>query len=300
MAVDFKESCSSIVERFSSKLELSPLAELPMSLPRTTLSTLPIQLEKDGVYISLQLHTYRPAIGFNERVVFVFLGRKEQGYVPRIDEDSGIRVILVGPQTEFELLQGYLSGHIDYLVVEHLESPSHGVYADVTSITSRRLGAFVAALYLQAQHQIKDVLMMDDNIKSLHGQAGTETWVDYISKMAQEAARMNSVCVSLATIANKGLRENRQGELGSKVFLFAMEPLSARFLEPKDYFLPFFPALGASYWGEDYYFQLMFLACFKSQQLQGFGVLDPVIYGIQRASALSLCRRVCAQRGRLM
>ena len=60
---------------------------------------------------------------------------------------------------------------------------------------------------------------------------------------------------------------------------------------PSHWFIPFFPAKANAFWGEDYYFQLLFRSIFSSH-CSGYHILNPNQYGITRAPLPALCKKV--------
>jgi len=137
--------------------------------------------------------------------------------------------------------------------------------------------------------------MSDDNLQSVHVNPALEgpfSWEDCFGEIVQALQTRNAVCASVPTISSNGIRGERLGELGSKLFMFDLARMRDRLGDaPASWFLPFFPAKANAFWGEDYYFQLMFQALFRGQG-PGYTVLDSTRFGVVRAPLASLCSKV--------
>jgi len=284
-----------ILSRFSSRLELIKLNARMLVEHDPPLATLPIEMHEGDLNIRLQLCTHNPSLRQDDKFIFIFSGRKEQAYIPQsMPGDERLRVVLVGPREDYEQLKDALQPGIDFLVIDELVSPTHGHFEKLGLLTCRRIAAFYCALHLQKQRGINHALMLDDNIRSIHVQdEGIASWDGLFDALAPKADEKQSLSVSLATLSNQGIRDVRPGELGSKFYLFDLKKLRAVLGDNEaQWLLPFPPQASSNFWGEDYYFQLMFEALGASASLKGYEVLEPAQYGIRRASLPSLCRTV--------
>ncbi|AHE65817.1 DNA or RNA helicases of superfamily II [Legionella oakridgensis ATCC 33761 = DSM 21215] len=278
---------------FSSQLGLIPL-ENTRGVVSSLLNEVPHLFHEEGLRIGLCLYTSKP-FSSGDKPLFVFSGRKEKAYIPQIGNrtTSDVRVILVGTREEFGLLQGHLQPGIDFLVLDELWSLTHGSYEKLELVNSRRIAAFYYALLLQEEHGITQALMLDDNIERIYSKHPISSWEEYITILDTEAKSEKSACVSLATVSNQGVRRQQPGELGSKFYSFDLALLYEILGHTRSHWLlPFFPAEANGFWGEDYYFQLMFEKLLSTRGMQGYFVLDVKEHGIKRASLPSLCRKV--------
>ena len=280
----------------SARLLFIPLHEGQAPLHPLRIASLPFNVE-GRTNIQMTLHTSNPHLTSQDKPIFIFVGRQKNAYIPCIEErsQSNVRVILVGPKGDFEALKGYIQPGVDFLVIERLSSATHGTYEHLGLLNARRIAAFSCALLLKQRYHIPHAIMSDDNLQSIYflsEQGVDSTWEACFSELALQLNKEPSVCVSVATLSPHVERSKRAGLLGSKIYMFDLERLHGPLgHEESLWFLPFFPANANAFWGEDYYFQLMFQAMF-SGQCKGYRILPPENYGIQRASLPALCKKV--------
>lgn len=287
---------------FASHLEFVQLKELGCyNQCDDSLMQCPIELLDDKTRVRMTLHTYKSDISASDQPVFIFSGRKASAYIPNVGaEDSNIRTILVGTASDLGLLADYLRPGLDFLCIEELSTVSHGHYEQLGLLNSRRISAFLCALYFKEHYNIPYALMGDDNLEALHIRTGDYSWSSGFNALVGELGKANSVCVSLPTVATSGIRRPRDNELGSKLFMYDLERLHGKLGAVFSHgFMPFFPNNGNALWGEDYFFQIMFAVLFAKDHVRGFHVLDSEQYGISRAPLASLCKKVVKTAGSL-
>jgi hypothetical protein len=250
--------------------------------------------------VKMHLYTQRPPID-TDKPIFIFAGRGADAYIPDINpqsENNQIRPILVITTKQFETLRNKVTSGVDLLVVEALQSPTHQEYLELGLLNSRRIAAFICAMYLNECFKIPHAIMSDDNIRAVYlnpqiNSSEVSNWHSFFNEMTNQLVLADSVCVSLATISTNQLRKNREGELGSKIFMFDLNQLNEKLQHDMlQYFVPFYPAIANNFWGEDYYFQLMFAHLFSDRGV-GYKVLPSEQYGIVRATkSQNICQSV--------
>ncbi|WP_133130509.1 ankyrin repeat domain-containing protein [Legionella yabuuchiae] len=250
----------------------------------------------DDLEIDLDLHTHHPNIAGTDRLIFIFSGRKEEAYIPQIDNrvDSNVRIILVGTTEEFEQIQQYLQIGIDFLELKKIRSLAHGEYEILGLLNSRRIAAFYVAMYLNREIRTEHAIMLDDNLISIHASQALPSWPKFFDIFAAQSKTHKAACVSLATFTHQRLRPNRPGELGSKIFMLNLEAIAKNLSSSSAHWLlPFYPASANNMWGEDYFMQLILSMLFadSKEELSGYKVLNSSEFGIRRASLQSLCSK---------
>ena len=257
-----------------------------------------------GSLVGMYLYTYNENIKATDKVIFIFAGRNENAFIPDIpkSDDSNIRIILVGPSDDYESMQSYLEPGIDYLVIDHLESSTHGLYEKPGLLNSRRIAAFIASMLFKERYGILYAMMVDDNLQTVYFNSTEETvtWDDYFNLVQKELnhpEKGSSVCVSVPTCSALRIRETRDAEMGCKLYMFHLDLLYKKLKPlktdeaPIPWFLPFFPAKANAFYGEDSYFQLMFQALFAPDGIKGYRVVDSSQFGLSRAQIGSLCNQ---------
>ena len=282
--------------QFNHQLTLVELNHyVPQKMIEPTL--LPIQFtDGDNLDVNLSLYTCNPQIELLDKVLFIFAGRKKHAFIPPLD--ANIRTILVIPEVDFEEIKSTLQPGVDCLVIHKLCSPSHGHYENTAIINSRRIAAFIAAMHFRNKYHIPYALMADDNLESLHfiSDQPAASWEDFVDILSKQFVEHTTVCISLATISNNRIRREQHGELGCKLFLFDINVMYQKLgNNPAHWFVPFFPSKANGFWGQDYYFQIVFHELFKTNQRHGYHILNSQKFGLKRNSASALTRHV-AQR----
>jgi len=203
----------------------------------------------------------------DEKVIFVFAGRKENASYP---DNPGCRVVAV--MTEDEYKQSHLPEHIDILVIQRLSSDSHGEYADnLGCINSRRIAAMLAA----HEYELKNCIFMDDNLESINTQE-LFNWEQLFNALSTHAK--DRVCLSVGTHqSRKALFAN--DTIGSKLFMINMAKLKERFPNIKDMFSLFFSHSASNFWTEDFVMQLVMVAAFGRASV---GVADRELFSLSR------------------
>ena len=288
-----------VASQFSTILDFITLQNTPHSIlsPHDITEVSYYLSGTDNTVASMALYTTKPTITGQDRPIFVFAGRKEKALIPQLAcrESSTIRIILVAPRGDFDELKKYIQPGIDLLIIEELVSATHGHYDNLGLPNSRRIAAFICAMLFKQEYAVPYAIMADDNLQSILFNAQSESdaiWAGCFDAMTRELHYKNAASVSVSTVANYGVRHNRDGELGSKLFMFDLGRLHSQLgTDVAHCYLPFFPSSANTLWGEDYYFQLMFEEIFVLDCL-GYCVLPQDQYGITRASLPGLCRTV--------
>ncbi len=226
-------------------------------------------------------------------MIFIFSGRGLNALLP--NPEKGLRIILVIEDKQLDELKPYVTPGIDLLVINKLNSPTHGEYENLGRLNSRRLTAIFCALQFKKQG-IKSVMMIDDNIESLlfNSEESTANFsmLDYFNNMAQELTKNNTVCSSVATASNitKAYSDN---SLGCKLFMFDIDKINEKFgADINNVFYLAYPSKSNHFWGEDYFLQLMLDVTFAGES-KGFCVLDHEIFALQRSTLnRNSCRAV--------
>ena len=240
----------------------------------------------NGLSIKFDFYTKNTVLNSHQQPIFIFAGRGENAFVPEIEEDSNIRIILVITQDEFEILQDVVGARLDMLVIRGLTSPTHGSYEKLGLLNSRRIAAFIFSMYLHQRYEMPYALMADDNIKQLHFKSESsqpETWDSIFFRIAEQIKIENTVCGSLATRLTHKVKHHADSELGSKIFMLDLERLNTRLGNEMDaWFMPFYPAAANAYWAEDYYFQVFFKELFQDKH-RGYKILPTTQFAITRS-----------------
>ncbi len=246
------------------------------------------QSEEDiaGLAIELSFYTKNQDLQEKQNPMFIFAGRGLNAYVPQCEEGSSMRVILVITREEYATLHGVVELGLDLLVLDKLESPTHGRYENLGLINSRRIAAFIFSLFLHRDFGFSHALMADDNIEQLHFKSEEQfpaTWEAAFSYIAAQINKQKTLCGSLSTRQMHKVKNPSRSELGSKLFLFDLQGLDALLGENLNAgFMPFFPASANAYWGEDYYFQIFFDQLCQGRYL-GYKILSPTELAITRS-----------------
>ncbi len=280
-------------------LNLSRLSDRGYSIERQ--HRLRFSLLGDGFDVKFSLFTtIKPAEGEgpipqHTTPIFVFCGRGMDAYIPKEfkqieDPEENLRIILVGTRAQYKELQYHLGDGVDFLAVERLVSKTHGDYADKLGlINTRRLAAMIFAMKLGVPY----AFFFDDNIENVRFQsagAAKSTWTDFCNRAILALQQMGTACASIPTETARGLRKEKPGELGSKLFIFNLSKI-VEILGPEIsnlWFIPFLSSSSCNLWGEDYYFQLLLAAMF-SRVSSGFRILPSDQWGITRTPQPPIC-----------
>lgn len=234
------------------------LQELGEGTKRNDYETFSFQI---GDIASLKVHTLSGnplEWNKNERLTFVFAGRKEKSIVP-VETDGG-RVILVCPASENNEEAKWLAPNRDVLAIEsipHFDTDKVGL------LTCRRFAVFA----LMTQLQNPNYLVMDDNIlgfffSNKHG-GDHPTWSTVYDLYVKLAKHGDLACASTRTqltVYDKaestelGFLEEKS--IGSKIFFFDNKKMNSTFSIKNLHIL--FP-LEPDVWGEDVWMWRMLL-----------------------------------------
>ncbi|MBS0290039.1 MAG: DEAD/DEAH box helicase family protein [Proteobacteria bacterium] len=181
----------------------------------------------------------------DEQVTFVIAGRQEEAMVPT--PDTG-RCVLVLTLSEYAVMQPGVPAQFDMLVLEEINSKSHGHYDNLQLPLPRIIGIFMVAYYFE----LSTFMIIDDNIKNIKFNfAEKATWEQLYSLMMSKLGTL--LCASVKTASYKEFDERR---LGSKCLIFNMDAIRKLLPRYRDLFVLFPQAKNATFAAENYYYQI--------------------------------------------
>lgn len=255
-----------------------------------------ISLNNNKTQLKLIAAEGKNGLSADELCTFVFAGRKENALIPQ--KRQGSRIIVVVTREEYDTLQPLIYKDVDILLIERLESPSHGHYQNSSLITARRIAAFIFAHAKQLPHCI----VMDDNIQCVQFSAveeqtsesvpGSDASWQTVHLLMRQNLSDHQVSTSIQTFSYTSKNKTDKLKLGSKLFLFNMNLIRQKMPNVMEMFHLLAPAKASHYWGSDYYFQLVLHLLF-GPDINGFGRIN-----IEKASLMrskkntNTCKRV--------
>ena len=259
---------------FSAQPALTALSEYPASCTLqhcpTTLSHVSVRSHAiDSSELQATFYSARPLVDLAKGpVTFICAGRTHHALVPPPHQG---RLIWVLTEPEYHGLKPHLLPHHEALVLKEMDTSISGRFDSLERLTARRLGIFLFAHHMSLPHFI----MMDDNIEKVQSQ--TPNWQGLYQQL--QAELKDHACVSVRTLSHK---TDRQGELGSKLFMINFAKIQAALPDIRHIPLLLPPARAAHQWGEDYYFQIMLHQLFPQQ---GYRIVEKSHMTLTRAKA---------------
>lgn len=242
------------------KLELVSLRDLQGQVKTTLLE------QKTYTYIlntgpscqsKLSFISNRKELSPHDKVIFIFLGRGENAKVPIPSEN--IRMVLIIPDDQYQQIKDFSNG-FDLLIINSLNSASHGEYKKLGLLTCRR----IAGLLLARHMELHECIFMDDNIETIifknHNNLQPLSFLDLFKIPIPSQRTFTSIPTDFYT-------EISDNSLGCKVFITQMSMFLK--LPIEKVFLFFLPAECADWVSEDYYMQIMA----EKIQSPGYGVI---------------------------
>ena len=217
----------------------------------------------------------------DDYVSFVMAGRGENAWLPPVV--AGVRCVIVLTHEEFDAINLGLDLRkaYDFLVIEAFAVKEKDEII-LGRLTIRRM----AALLFSSHLGLKNILMMDDNIKSFSldkksmpvpGMAGL---FDTLMTQQQDMA---SPLISISTMSQRpSVQGVKPNALGSKVFLISIERIQEKLPLLSDW-LMLLPE-DETIWGEDYFMQCVLHGLFEQDGVNGYGVVDPSVVQLERAT----------------
>lgn len=242
----------------------------------------------------LSFHSTKEIPQAQERVIFIHAGRKAAALYPKA---VACRIIFVATAAEYAEYLPLLPDDIDVLVINALNSRTHGDYADVLgALNTRRLAALIFSHYAQLQHS----LCLDDNIKQINFNSTIladsedceiETIYDFFLLRSQDPNYGMPVLQGVHTVRTVEFDDD-QPRFGAKIHFWDLHSVFAKLSIPEQLHFTAYPAPYSKYWGEDYLQQLMLRQLFHGEERLPFTVIPSSIIDFHRASKLkSLCKK---------
>jgi hypothetical protein len=232
----------------------------------------------------------------DDRVVFIYCGRKLDAKVPGINNEN-TRVVLVLTQQEYVDVKDKLPSFVDMLVIKSMNLASNNDYAEVIgTINARRLSTILFASHNNLEH----CLCLDDNIQKIvfnktsaepsHKINFSEIY-DILQNEQQSKSTKDgkNVLLGAATISGVML-DSYENRTFAKIFFIDLKSIFAT-LDQKDLRCLGYKAHDSKLWGEDVFFQLMLAQLFSQNKLP-FEHIDPAVLGFTRSRQVTnLCKK---------
>lgn len=223
--------------------------------PITNDSTSPYQ-KKEIFCDGLHADYYSTDHDFDKfnRYTFVRTGRTVHALIPK-DKNEG-KIVMVATENEFPIMKSFINEHRDLFIIKAMPGYQESIADSIGNSSVRRL----AILYLAWIKNIKDIIILDDNIESFHADDKILPvncqWDGIYNFYKHAANNFNLACLSVQSynpISMKRLTENKKlniNAFGYKALFINIELIKSKISSPQ-YLLPQNPKL----WGEDIFFQ---------------------------------------------
>ncbi len=196
-----------------------------------------------------------------QEVTFVFAGRANNAHLPNLNH-MGENQQCIAVLTSAEYLQLSIKSYpksLGFLVINTLDSESHGDYTNTGCIQARRLAAF----YASHHWQLNNCIYLDDNIDwvglNLEHSSNDLSWSDITNYLREKRESSHSLIAGLRTISNKVSSHQTTPDYCYKIysmnFQFIRELLELK--NKEDIYILGYPAVYANICAEDFFFQMM-------------------------------------------
>jgi superfamily II DNA or RNA helicase len=271
-----------LLHETARKINLVPLKDINLGAWQRDLgSPLKLSLPEFAGQMSLTFYSQSTREINTDHVIFIMAGRGENALLP--PPVQGVRCVIVLTQVEFDAIKPgqNLMKSYDFLIIQSFEVNFKASIL-LGRLTSRRMAALLYSSHLK----LKNILMMDDNIKAFCMGREDSSVTDVkglFNALVTIQEEMDSPLVSISTISNyTGDKRFNPRELGSKVFLIDIERIEKKLTCLSDC-LMLLPA-DETIWGEDYYLQTVLHGLFKADGVNGYGIVDPRVVQIERST----------------